>query len=429
MTYPITLTNGSTLIPGGLTDGTIDQTYTDLTLIGKNSTNFGLYINDNFVHLLENFANTSQPNHPIAGQLWFDTSTNRLMVYDGSAFKVSGGTLVATSAPSNITTGDMWIDSKNGQLYFNDGSATIKAGPLYSKLDGISGFDVQNILDVTGQKHTVVYLYIAGNLMGIFAKESFVPASSITNFTSTCVFTANQSGTSLIIQNITSGSITIGMSVTGSGVPLNTIITSFVSGTSGGAGTYTVSTSSTVATTTMTGILGTINVGFNVSTYPNIKFNVPVTQSTKMLAADGSLKSAEQFLSTDSYQNTTSGSLQINNSNPLTMGVGGYSAINVTSGTFELTGKIPNQNFQVTVGNGASYTQALFVNAANSQVGIYQTSPLTTLDVNGSFRIASGFAPATSSGAGSAGQIAWDSSYLYVCTSTNTWKRVALSSF
>jgi hypothetical protein len=36
-------------------------------------------------------------------------------------------------------------------------------------------------------------------------------------------------------------------------------------------------------------------------------------------------------------------------------------------------------------------------------------------------------APATSGSNGSAGQIAWDSNYIYICTSTNTWKRVALN--
>jgi len=35
----------------------------------------------------------------------------------------------------------------------------------------------------------------------------------------------------------------------------------------------------------------------------------------------------------------------------------------------------------------------------------------------------------TGSGTGTAGMIAWDTSYIYVCTATNTWKRAALSSF
>lgn len=37
--------------------------------------------------------------------------------------------------------------------------------------------------------------------------------------------------------------------------------------------------------------------------------------------------------------------------------------------------------------------------------------------------------PATSSSTGVAGTFAYDSSYLYICTATNTWKRVAISTW
>jgi hypothetical protein len=37
--------------------------------------------------------------------------------------------------------------------------------------------------------------------------------------------------------------------------------------------------------------------------------------------------------------------------------------------------------------------------------------------------------PASSSAAGTTGQIIWDTNYIYVCVSTNTWKRSALSTW
>ena len=37
--------------------------------------------------------------------------------------------------------------------------------------------------------------------------------------------------------------------------------------------------------------------------------------------------------------------------------------------------------------------------------------------------------PASASATGTAGEIAWDANYLYVCTATNTWKRAALSTW
>ena len=37
--------------------------------------------------------------------------------------------------------------------------------------------------------------------------------------------------------------------------------------------------------------------------------------------------------------------------------------------------------------------------------------------------------PASASAAGTAGEICWDSSYIYVCVATNTWERVAIASW
>jgi hypothetical protein len=48
---------------------------------------------------------------------------------------------------------------------------------------------------------------------------------------------------------------------------------------------------------------------------------------------------------------------------------------------------------------------------------------------NTSWEYPAGAAPATSTSTGQAGQIAFDASWFYVCVATNSWKRIALSSF
>lgn len=181
MSYIVNKTDGSVLTE--IVDGTIDQTATDLTLIGKNSINYGEFINENLVRLLENFANTSQPNNPIEGQLWFDTSEGRLKVYDGTGFKVSGGTVVASTVPSSLAKGDIWIDSTRQQLYFNDGVATLLAGPAYTAQQGVSGTQVVDVLDTNQITRTVVFLYVAQTLIGIFSKDAFTPAVAIPGHT------------------------------------------------------------------------------------------------------------------------------------------------------------------------------------------------------------------------------------------------------
>jgi hypothetical protein len=61
-----------------------------------------------------------------------------------------------------------------------------------------------------------------------------------------------------------------------------------------------------------------------------------------------------------------------------------------------------------------------------------QTGTGAILNVFGGFRLGvtgAGQAPATSSSTGSNGEVRVDSDYIYVCTATNTWKRVALSTW
>ena len=70
MAYTVNKTSGALLAT--VSDGTIDNS-TDLTFIGKNYSGYGELLNENFVKLLENFANTSAPSSPIAGQIWWDT--------------------------------------------------------------------------------------------------------------------------------------------------------------------------------------------------------------------------------------------------------------------------------------------------------------------------------------------------------------------
>ena len=66
-------------------DGTV-TTKTDLGLIGKNYFGYGEAIAENFLHLLENFANGTAPSSPIEGQLWLNNSTGVISYYHNSAW-------------------------------------------------------------------------------------------------------------------------------------------------------------------------------------------------------------------------------------------------------------------------------------------------------------------------------------------------------
>jgi hypothetical protein len=83
---------------------------------------------------------------------------------------------------------------------------------------------------------------------------------------------------------------------------------------------------------------------------------------------------------------------------------------------------------------GAPLYYPLALNPSGGNVGIGTASPTGKLDVNGNdIRIRTSQTPASCNADGYTGEIAWDSDYIYVCTSgdgpsgsTDTWGRVAL---
>jgi hypothetical protein len=173
MAYKINKTDGSLLTE--VLDSTFDHIATDLTLIGKNASNFGEHLNENFVKLLENFASTSQPNNPLTGQIWYDTSELRLKVYSGQQWKQSSGPIVSATAPlsANLTQGDFWIDSAENQVYFYDGEEGLQlAGPVYKKSQGVSGFEVRTIKDSNNIARVILILWLGGSVLGIFSKNT-----------------------------------------------------------------------------------------------------------------------------------------------------------------------------------------------------------------------------------------------------------------
>ena len=181
MAYQINKTDGTVI--STVADGQVDTLSTDLTLIGKNYSGFGEALNENFIKLLENFSSTRAPTYPLRGQVWFDTSENKLKVYNGSDFIPVSSATISSTQPDTLSIGDLWWDNVAAQLYFFDGTDPVLLAPAYSQTQGLSGLKVASILDTLNQTRVITYLYNNGILLGIFAKDSFTPKTEIVGFT------------------------------------------------------------------------------------------------------------------------------------------------------------------------------------------------------------------------------------------------------
>jgi hypothetical protein len=111
MTYTVNRTNG--LNPIVIADNTIDNS-TSITLVGRNWSNYGSLLDRNFLQMLENFANTTPPANPIAGQLYYDTANRKLQIFDSVINNFKSVISVFASNEAPLTTpieGDLWLDT------------------------------------------------------------------------------------------------------------------------------------------------------------------------------------------------------------------------------------------------------------------------------------------------------------------------------
>lgn len=115
MAYIITKTNGDNLVT---VPDTEKNTEYGVTLVGRNYSGYGVYLNDNFISLMENFANSTSPAQPLDGQLWFNTTTATLSLWNGNAWRPLGVLTNSDSPPgtSGTSIGHMWWDNRNYQL-------------------------------------------------------------------------------------------------------------------------------------------------------------------------------------------------------------------------------------------------------------------------------------------------------------------------
>jgi len=183
MAYVINKSDGTVLTTIG--DGFLD-TSTALNLPGPNYVGYGEKLNENLVHILENFAG---PNAPLStamlGQLWFDSSHSTLNVFTGQGYVPVSGTFTSGIPPAYPKEGDIWYNSTTGQtkLYFDGDWQLI--GPEYTKAQGKSGALPQVIADASSDQinHTVVTLTYGSQTMAIIsADDTFTPSPPIFGF-------------------------------------------------------------------------------------------------------------------------------------------------------------------------------------------------------------------------------------------------------
>lgn len=202
MAYIINKFSGQQLVV--LEDGTID-TSTSIGLVGRNYVGYGETQNENFVYLLENFANDAPPSRPLTGQIWFNTTDNVANAYDGTNWNPIGAAKLSASAPTEPNAGSLWLDTTANQLKIWLGSDWGFVGP-----EAVAGFGVTRArstsLDNTlGNPRPVIILETNDIPFAICTAESFTinPSNAVSGFENSLIAGINLASFAKIKGDIT----------------------------------------------------------------------------------------------------------------------------------------------------------------------------------------------------------------------------------
>jgi hypothetical protein len=327
MSYRLNKTNNDLLVE--LADGDIDNTSTDITLVGRNYKGFGEFINENFIRIIENFANTNPPDAPLQGQLWYDTNQQKLQVYDGSAFKPAGSPILSTSRPEMVA-GDLWIDTFNRKLYFYDGNTDNEltlVGPSYDRRFGKSGFEVESVVDTFDQQRVIIKLNLADNLFAVITDTSF-----------------RLDGNNKI-----------------EGYPDD-------------------------PNDTVSPARQLFQTGINLVD-KNYEFRGTAQTARNLLDSDSNSVSAQNFVRKDK-NSVVNRELTINNNQGLQISTENSvkGRIKPSENDLKIESIASDGNLMLSVKQGNTPQNALMISAADRYIGVYTDNPEYTLDVNGSFR-------------------------------------------
>ena len=195
MTYVINNYDGTPLV--SVPDRTVNTTVSSIRLPGRDYSNYGEPVVENLVWMLQHFAAANAPINAVRGQVWYDTNSQSLKVYNGSTWLGTGKTLFASDFPLNGETGQIFYHISKRQLFVYDpvNSPVWKlVGPIGAydnnngnqALPGYSVVDAVQIPDNTlgATFHNILRVVVAGQLVAIISGTAFTPQTPPPGFSS-----------------------------------------------------------------------------------------------------------------------------------------------------------------------------------------------------------------------------------------------------
>ena len=261
----------------------------------------------------------------------------------------------STSEPNNPVTGQIWFDVSENRLKVYDGNGfRIGSGPIVSATPPLN--PIQGDFWIDSEENQ---LYFYDGVDRVLAGPIYKQSQGISGFQVESI--TDIDGNQRVILKLWAG------------------------GVNGLLGIFSKNAEFTPASL-IPGFTGTVKPGFNVANVNGFKFHARATSADALIDSTGTLKPASSFMFSDE-DNFTSGSITINNSEPLTLGTGQENTFAVSPSLLQIRSDRTGQDFKITtrrdVSGTATYFDALTIKAATNRVGIFNNDPQATLEVDG----------------------------------------------
>jgi hypothetical protein len=288
MAYTIVKSDGTVLTT--VPDGTINTTSTSIGLPGRNYAGYGQTLDTNFVHQLENFADTTPPANPIRGQLWYNTNNSTLYVCpaDGEANALAWLALTSTSSGGTTTFGAVTV---TGNVQANNLSATNNVTGNAASFNYITVSANANIADANITSATIGTLTTttittganttAGSLTGTWTTNGGLSGNAII-LTNGNLFIGNSAGANLYGVRTDKYMYANGDPISFAGTYSNSNVASYLPTYNGNV--LTVQTQATVLTTGANTTAGTMTGNWTLSA--GSRLNATYADLAERFAAD-----------------------------------------------------------------------------------------------------------------------------------------------
>ena len=193
MTYVINNYDGTTLV--SIADRTVNTTRTSIKLPGRDYPRYGEPVVENLVWMLQHFAAPSEPSNPITGQVWYDTNSQSLRVYNGAAWIGTGKTVTGSGFPISGELGQVFYNTAKRQMYVYDPAQTPipwkLIGPIgaydnsdpANPLPGFTSMEAATVVDTSSITRSIIKIVVKGQLVAVFSNDPSFAVTTLPGFT------------------------------------------------------------------------------------------------------------------------------------------------------------------------------------------------------------------------------------------------------